>query len=543
MASAKDRLWQRGRQYYLKLGIPRKLRQHFPGKKGKPRDTILEPLGNHYDAAKVECARRVGRYLAVFARLNDGKVMTPDQIKTFVALDLNALAEQYKAKMVADAFTSPLTDTSLEKELEMQKRYDNPPPYPLFDILDYDVEQVAKSANPPLPLDAASRNEIRKALELANRKARQEIIAKMAEQRIRAKVAELDALTKLTGDKPPAIPPIIEPAPVVAPVVPTETLNQAAEAWYAEMQRDPSAAVRRETLDGHKAHVRAAVKYFGDVALTDITPAKASDWLANVAKEDDRSNRTINKYAATLAKVYKSARSRGRFTGQNPFEGLRRKVGGQKYAPFTMPELESLFGSFTFEAPKRHSPESALPWASLIALYSGLRLEEIAQLDVADIHPQDGIMVFEIHNGARNHLKNETSERLVPVHSELIRLGLLRYRDSLPKDGLLFPGLKRRTSKGGKIGARIGELFRKRIEALGIKQKAAKDNRRICFHSLRKNAGGAMERGGASESDSGRVLGHALGMTFGTYSQPVLERVQETVERIQYPGLRIEVAK
>jgi hypothetical protein len=68
-------------------------------------------------------------------------------------------------------------------------------------------------------------------------------------------------------------------------------------------------------------------------------------------------------------------------------------------------------------------------------------------------------------------------------------------------------------------------------------------SRRVCFHSFRKNAGGAMERGGASESDAGRVLGHALGMTFGTYSKPVLERVKETVERISYKGLKVPTAR
>ena len=169
--------------------------------------------------------------------------------------------------------------------------------------------------------------------------------------------------------------------------------------------------------------------------------------------------------------------------------------------------------------------------------------QAIAQLDVADVHPQDGMVVLDIHNGARNHLKNyRSTPRLVPVHSELVQLGLLRYRDSLPKDGLLFPGLKRRPSKDNKIGARITELFGKRLKDLGIKQKAKEEKRKVSFHSLRKNAGCAMERGGAAESDAGRVLGHVLGMTFGTYSQPVLERVQETVERISYPGLNIPAA-
>ena len=60
--------------------------------------------------------------------------------------------------------------------------------------------------------------------------------------------------------------------------------------------------------------------------------------------------------------------------------------------------------------------------------------------------------------------------RLVPVHSELVRAGLLQYVAALPQDGPLFLGLVRRASKGGKIGARLGELFRDKLDALGLKR-------------------------------------------------------------------------
>jgi integrase len=223
---------------------------------------------------------------------------------------------------------------------------------------------------------------------------------------------------------------------------------------------------------------------------------------------------------------------------------LKRKAVGKKIDPFTLPELQAIFDPLKFETtPARHSPDTAMPWISLIALYSGLRLEEVAQMDVADIHEQDGILCFDVHNGARHQLKNETSARLVPVHSALLSFGLLRYRDSLPHDGRLFPGLVARGSKGNKLSARAGEMFRKHIDRLGIREKAEQEKRKVCFHSFRKNAGGSMERHGASESDAGRVLGHALGMTFGTYSRPVLERVQDTVERIRYEGLKLPAAK
>src|SRR5262245_8820302 len=49
-----------------------------------------------------------------------------------------------------------------------------------------------------------------------------------------------------------------------------ETVSQAAEAWFSEMQRDPSAAVRPQTLDGHRLRVRAFVEHCGDIPLASV---------------------------------------------------------------------------------------------------------------------------------------------------------------------------------------------------------------------------------------------------------------------------------
>jgi integrase len=135
-----------------------------------------------------------------------------------------------------------------------------------------------------------------------------------------------------------------------------------------------------------------------------------------------------------------------------------------------------------------------------------------------------------------NALKNKASERLVPVHSELVRVGLLRYAKAV-KDGALFPGLTRRKSKG-KVGARLGELFRKRLQTLGLKRE------RLCFHSFRHNVAHALESAGVSQTDAARVLGHAVsGMSYGVYSTgPGLKRLAAVVEEIRYEGLKLPVA-
>jgi integrase len=125
--------------------------------------------------------------------------------------------------------------------------------------------------------------------------------------------------------------------------------------------------------------------------------------------------------------------------------------------------------------------------------------------------------------------KTNRAPRVIPIHSELYRAGLLDYTKALPQDGLLFPGLKRRESKGGKIGARHGELFRKKLIKLGIKRAG------LCFHSFRHLVADRLEQAAVSQTDAARVLGHAIaGMSYGTYSSgPGLARLK-AVEALRY---------
>jgi integrase len=326
------------------------------------------------------------------------------------------------------------------------------------------------------------------------------------------------------------------------PAVPStgETISQAAAAWYAELTRDKSAAPRETTIDGHKRRVQAFIDAVGDVPLTDVTGEMASDFLTALKV----SKRTRNNYCDTLNYIFKYAGKRGRFSKaeeDNPFHDQRsKKVGKSSYSPFTIDELRTLFAALPREIkPAKHSPESALPWVAAVALYTGARLEEIAQLKTSDVREEGAngatVTIIDVHNGGSNKLKNESSARFIPVHSELVRAGFLDYVKAL-KAGPLFPGLVRRESKGGKLGARLGELFRKKLVALKLKRDG------LCFHSFRHTVATALRRASVLQEDAARVLGHAVeGESYGTYAQagPELIDVKATVEKIKYEGLRL----
>jgi integrase len=59
---------------------------------------------------------------------------------------------------------------------------------------------------------------------------------------------------------------------------------------------------------------------------------------------------------------------------------------------FTDDELRTLFNPATYAQGRQQSPY--MYWLPLIGLHSGMRINEIAQLALADISLQDGIHAF-----------------------------------------------------------------------------------------------------------------------------------------------------
>src|SRR5262245_8455460 len=111
---------QHGHQYYFRIAIPRAVRRLFPGKTGKPRDYVVEPLGTDFSRAKVEATRRAAEYAPLFER---AAVMTPEAIRS----ELAAIKDRAKGR--ATVATLPLLESELqrlrgEREAHWQARYE-----------------------------------------------------------------------------------------------------------------------------------------------------------------------------------------------------------------------------------------------------------------------------------------------------------------------------------------------------------------------------------------------------------------------------------
>ncbi|WP_181708284.1 hypothetical protein [Chthonobacter rhizosphaerae] len=148
-----------------------------------------------------------------------------------------------------------------------------------------------------------------------------------------------------------------------------------------------------------------------------------------------RSAQTVNKTLALLGGILARADKDGYFevlaSWSNPFHvGFEIALSEREpYEPFSADELRKLFASPVFvhgTRPLGGRGEAAY-WLPLIALYSGARRTEIAQLRIRDLRQgENGIWFFDFTDeGHEQSLKTASSVRSVPVHRELIRLGLL----------------------------------------------------------------------------------------------------------------------
>ena len=151
-------------------------------------------------------------------------------------------------------------------------------------------------------------------------------------------------------------------------------------------------------------------------------------------------------------------------------------------------------------------------WLAVLGRYTGARMEELCQLYTDDIVTAQGITCIRI---AATHpeqkLKTPSSQRLVPIHPEVIRMGFLEYVQRMNTGGpcRVFPEL---IPKRGQLGHAPSKWFGRYRHKRGVV-----DPRKV-FHSFRHTFIDDLREAGVQDSIVKRLVGHEDGsMTFGLY--------------------------
>lgn len=213
-----------------------------------------------------------------------------------------------------------------------------------------------------------------------------------------------------------------------------------------------------------------------------------------------------------------------------------KKAEKKPHQPYTNAHLLEIFN------PKhtyfKNNPDAF--FACLIALFTGARANSAVTLQYNDIIIKEGIpCIHFIENHPIKQLKNEASERIVPIHPQLLEVGFVDYvrrnEKLLKAEGTDFIFPRCQTKNGlynNKYMVRYVLDFFKNI---GVKS-GSKDC--LDFHSFRKNASISLQNAGVVQSYINDIIGWEGKNTMEqSYSNHTLTQIKDEMSKFSYDFL------
>jgi integrase len=164
----------------------------------------------------------------------------------------------------------------------------------------------------------------------------------------------------------------------------------------------------------------------------------------------------------------------------------------------------------------------------------------LPQLSIADVRKEHGHWIMHITDDGDDDksVKNSNSRRILPVHEQLLQLGLTDYHTRLRQAGQtrMFPEVKRNSR--GQMMADFSRMFSRYLTGLGIK-----NGRGYSQYSFRHGVADALRRAGYLDNEFAFLMGHGdTSMTgrYGMIPQGMLEKRVELINAIAYPGLDLQ---
>ena len=212
------------------------------------------------------------------------------------------------------------------------------------------------------------------------------------------------------------------------------------------------------------------------------------------------------------------------------------------HLPYTKDELLKIFDSkqeFFKENPDMF-------WICMIALFTGSRRNASMTLQYGDVLVKDAMYcIYFNENHPIKHLKTDASERIVPIHKQLLDLGFVDYverkkrREGKLDTDFIFPQCQ---TKNGTFDTRyILRNLSKFLFQLGIKKS---NNDGKDFHSFRNNLSLAMQEAKISNVFINKVIGwKGQSVMENSYSKYTLAQIRDAENEFSYDFLQPEFDK
>jgi len=361
------------------------------------------------------------------------------------------------------------------------------------------------------------------------------------------------------------------------------TLSEGAKAFVPHVTRTDHLKPKRSR--DYEVSIRMFIEWVGsDLDLADVTaeqagafmnalslyPANGSkrpmyrdlDFRGRVELATEKGEEAVlnpdtiaGKYLTPLRRMFDWYRKSGHSASipTNPFEGIkpskrRRMAAKDKRRPFTDREVSWWLSLPLFTGAKATSQAGLYQggelrvsdwryWLPLISLFTGARPSELLGLTLADIKEAEKVHYFSVRDlGDHQSIKNELW-RQVPVHSQLIQLGLLKFVETRRKKGetRLFdiePGA------GGYLSDKPSKFFNNMIRR--ITDPDPDRPGKLVLYSTRHTVISKLRAAGVRQDVSMQLVGHEDGVfhdVHAGYGDHSLLSLRDAVNKVTYDGV------
>jgi integrase len=247
--------------------------------------------------------------------------------------------------------------------------------------------------------------------------------------------------------------------------------------------------------------------------------------------------KTIRRMVSEVSGLFAWMENRG-YVDANPARGQMPRLRKASSAPrrsFRQQELVQFFSSSIYsqdsDAAHAHQEEPVLRdsnyWMPVLALLTGARMGELAQLHVDDVARMNETWVLNITDVhvdtgevvPGKSLKTRSSRRVLPLHKTLVQGGFVDFvQAQRARHARLFPELIRNAR--GEF-ADYSRNFGRYMTRIGLADSA------LTFHSFRHTFMDALRRGGVRPYEQELLAGHARHGMNAQYGEEVNGTVAE----------------